>query len=64
MPFASGQRQRVRLLDVIQAASEGAANEPEILAMVVHLITSGHVRLRDDAVEAMSALLAIMEVAA
>jgi hypothetical protein len=41
------------LLDVIQAVSEVAANDQETLATVVHLITSGQVRLCDDAIRAM-----------
>ena len=35
------------LLDVILAVHEEAANEQETLATVVHLITSGQVRLSD-----------------
>jgi hypothetical protein len=38
------------LLDVIQAVSEVAANEQEILATIVHLLTSGQVRLSDEAI--------------
>ena len=41
------------LLDVIQAVSEVAANDQETIATVVHLITSGQVRLCDDAIRAM-----------
>lgn len=41
------------LLDVVQAVSEVAANDQETLATVVHLITSGQVRLCDDAIRAM-----------
>jgi hypothetical protein len=33
------------LLDLIQAVSEVAANEREVLATVAHLINSGRVRL-------------------
>jgi hypothetical protein len=47
----------VTLLDVIQAVSEEAANEQEILATVVHLISSGQVRLSDEAISAMKALV-------
>jgi hypothetical protein len=43
----------VTLLDVIQAVSEVAANEEEILATVVHLISRGQVRLSDEAIKAM-----------
>ena len=52
------------LLDVIQAVSEVAANEQEILATVVHLISSGQVRLSDDAVRALRALCAPADAAA
>ena len=52
------------LLDVIQAVSEVAANDQETLATVVHLITSGQVRLCDDAVRAMLHLLATVDEAA
>jgi hypothetical protein len=52
------------LLDVIQAVSEVAANEQETLATVVHLITSGQVRLCDDAIRAMMDLLASVDAAA
>jgi hypothetical protein len=38
------------LLDVIQAVSEVAANEQETLATMVHLLTSGQVRLSDEAI--------------
>jgi hypothetical protein len=40
------------LLDVIQAVSDVAENDREIIATVVHLISSGQVRLCDDAIEA------------
>jgi hypothetical protein len=36
------------LLDVIQAVSEVATNEQETLATIVHLLTSGQVRLSDE----------------
>jgi hypothetical protein len=52
------------LLNVIQAVSEVAANEQETLATVVHLITSGQVRLCDDAIRAMRDLLATTDAAA
>ena len=54
----------VTLVDVIQAVSEEAANEEEMLATVVHLISSGQVRLSDDAIKAMQTLLATENVAA
>jgi hypothetical protein len=52
------------LLDVIQAVSEVAANDQETLATVVHLISSGQVRLCNDAIEAMRNLLATTDEAA
>ena len=52
------------LLDVIQAVYEVAANDQETLVTVVHLITSGQVRLSDDAIRAMKDLLATVNAAA
>jgi hypothetical protein len=52
------------LLDVIQAVSEVAANEQEVLATVAHLISSGQVRLSDEAVRAMRRLGAMVDAAA
>jgi hypothetical protein len=52
------------LLDVIQAVSEVAANDQETLATVIHLISSGQVRLSDDAIRAMINLLAPSDAAA
>jgi hypothetical protein len=52
------------LLDVVQAVSEVAANDQETLATVVHLITSGQVRLCDDAIRAMRDLSARADAAA
>ena len=54
----------VTLVDVIQAVSEEAANEEEMLATVVHLVSSGQVRLSDAAIKAMQTLLATTNVAA
>jgi hypothetical protein len=54
----------VTLVDVIQAVSEEAANEEEMLATVVHLISSSQVRLSDAAIKAMQTLLATTNVAA
>ena len=51
-------------LDVIQAVSKEAANEEEVLATVVHLISSGQVRLSDGAMRAIRALDAPTPVAA
>jgi hypothetical protein len=56
--------QVLTLLDVIQAVSEEAANEQEILATVVHLISSGQVRLSDEAIRAIKDLCTPADVAA
>jgi hypothetical protein len=52
------------LVDVMQAVREEAANEQETLATVIHLLTSGQVRLSADAIKAMQTLLATTNVAA
>jgi len=52
------------LLDVMQAVRAAAAHEQETLATVVHLISSGQVRLSDDAIKAIQELSAITDVAA
>jgi len=52
------------LLDVIQAVSEVTQNDQEIIATVAHLISSGQVRLRDDAIEAIRQFVASMDEAA
>jgi hypothetical protein len=44
------------LCEVIQAVSEVAAHEQETLATVVHLISSGQVRLSADAIKALREL--------
>ena len=44
------------LCEVIQAVSAVAANDQEMLATVVHLISSGQVRLSDDAIKAIREL--------
>jgi hypothetical protein len=54
----------LRLCDVIQAVSDVAANEHETLATVVHLISSGQVRLSDEAISGMKALFVTTNVAA
>jgi hypothetical protein len=46
------------LLDVIQAVHAAAANEQETLAVMVHLLTSGQVRLSDEAIKAFRDLFA------
>lgn len=52
------------LLDVIQAVSEAAENDHEIIATVVHLISSGQVRLCEEAIKGMRDLVASMDAAA
>ena len=52
------------LLDLIQAVSEVAANDQEMLATVAHLINSRRVRLCGDAAGATIDLLAIADAAA
>jgi hypothetical protein len=52
------------LLDVMQAVSEVAADEQETLATVVHLLTSGQVRLSDDAIQAIRELFVTTTAAA
>jgi hypothetical protein len=51
-------------LDVIQAVSEVATNEQETLATMVHLLTSGQVRLSDEAISGIKALFVTTNVAA
>jgi hypothetical protein len=48
----------VILLDVMQAVRAAAANEQETLAVMVHLLTSGQVRLSDEAIKAFRDLFA------
>jgi hypothetical protein len=52
------------LLDVIQVVSEVAESDQEIIATMVHLMSTGQVRLRDDAIEDMRRLLATVDTAA
>lgn len=54
----------VTLVDVIQGVSEEAANEEELVATVVHLLSSGQVRLSDEALRAMKDLCTPTDVAA
>jgi hypothetical protein len=51
------QTRTLRLCDVIQAVSNVAANEDETLATIVHLLSSGQVRLSAQAVTAIRELL-------
>jgi hypothetical protein len=48
----------VTLLDVMLAVREEAANEQETLAAMVHLLTSGQVRISDEAIKAFRDLCA------
>jgi hypothetical protein len=52
------------LLDVIQAVREVAATEQETLATVIHLLTSGQVRLSEEAISGMKALFVTTHAAA
>ena len=52
------------LFDVMQAVREEAANEQETLAAMVHLLTSGQVRLSDEAISGIKALFVTTNVAA
>ena len=51
-------------LDVMQAVRAAAANEQETLAVMVHLLTSGQVRLSDEAIRAFRDLFAPTHAAA
>jgi len=52
------------LLDVIQAVNEVTENDLEIVATVTHLISSGQVRLHNDAIDAIRHLAATVDAAA
>jgi hypothetical protein len=52
------------LLDVIQAVSEVAESDQEILATMVHLIRSGQVKLSNNTVRAMRHFMATVDTAA
>jgi hypothetical protein len=54
----------VTLLNVIQAVSAVAGNDEETLATVVHLISSGQVRLGAEAITAMMDVWATVDAAA
>jgi hypothetical protein len=58
------QTRKLTLLDVIQAVSEVTQNDQEIIATVTHLISSGQVRLADEAIAAMRALVTTVDAAA
>jgi hypothetical protein len=55
---------KLTLLDLIQAVSEVAANDQEIMAAVADLINSGRVRLCGEAAGATIDLLAAADAAA
>jgi hypothetical protein len=52
------------LRDVIQAVRAAAVNDEETLATVVHLISSGQVRLGPEAIRALRDVLATVDTAA
>jgi hypothetical protein len=54
----------VTLLDVIRAVSAVAVNDEETIATVVHLISSGQVRLSAEALTAMMDVWATADAAA
>jgi len=58
------QTQALRLCDVMQAVREEAANEQETLATIVHLLSSGQVRLSGPAMKAIRELLVTTTAAA
>jgi hypothetical protein len=58
------QTQVIRLCDVMQAVSDATANEDETLATIVHLLSSGQVRLSAHAMQAMRELLVTTTAAA
>jgi len=58
------QPRTVRLCDVMQAVSDVAANEDEMLAAIVHLLRSGQVRLSAQAMTTIRELLVTTAAAA
>ena len=58
------QTRTIRLCDVMQAVREEAANEQETLATIVHLLSSGQVRLSAHAMQAIRELLVTTTAAA
>jgi hypothetical protein len=57
-------RRDLTLLDIIQAVSEVAETNREVIATVVHLISSGQVRLSTDTIEAIQRLASTADAAA
>jgi hypothetical protein len=62
--MAQSQTQALRLCDVMQAVSDVAVNEDETLATIVHLLSSGQVRLSAPAMKAIRELLVTTTAAA
>lgn len=62
--FAMARSSNLKLLDLIQAVSEVAVNDQEIMATVADLINSGRVRLCGEASGATIDLLAAADTAA
>ena len=62
--MAHPQTQALRLCDVIQAVSDVAADDDETLATIVHLLSSGQVRLSAHAMKAIRELLVTTTAAA
>jgi hypothetical protein len=58
------QTRTIRLCDVMQAVREEAANEQETLATIVHLLSSGQVRLSAQAMTTIRELLVTTTAAA
>jgi hypothetical protein len=58
------QTRTLRLCDVMQAVREEAVNEQETLATIVHLLSSGQVRLSAPAMQAIRELLVTTSAAA
>ena len=58
------QTQTVRLCDVMQAVRDVAAHEDETLAAIVHLLSSGQVRLSVPTIQAMREVLVTTTAAA
>ena len=54
--MAQSQTQALTLCDVMQAVSDVAANDDETLAAIVHLLSSGQVRLSADAIKTLCEL--------
>ena len=62
--MAHSQTYALRLCEVMQAVREAAANEQETLATIVHLLSSGQVRLSAHAIQAIRELLVTTTAAA